>query len=72
MQLELADIKARVERLERLALGLGEEAVLRRGAADVLLYRERRQYLAALHDALAGVEKARVVLAGAVRRMEGG
>jgi hypothetical protein len=39
---------------------------------DLLLYRERKQYLAAMRDALAGVEAARVVLARAVRKMEGG
>jgi hypothetical protein len=45
---------------------------MQRGAEDLLLSRERRQYLAAVQDALAGVEAARVVLAKAVRRMEGG
>jgi hypothetical protein len=43
-----------------------------KGAEDVLLFRERRQYLRAIQDALAGAEAARVVLAGVVRRMEGG
>jgi hypothetical protein len=37
----------------------------------VLLYRERRGYLEALHAALAGIEDARVTLARALRRMEG-
>jgi hypothetical protein len=72
MQLTLAHIKARVERLERLALGLGQEAVLQRGAVDVLLYREKKHSLAGIHDAQAGVEAARVVLAGAARRLGGG
>jgi hypothetical protein len=45
---------------------------LRRGAEDLLLFRERRQYLAAVQDALAGGEAARVVLAGVVKRMERG
>jgi hypothetical protein len=72
MQLTLADIKARVERLERLALGLAREAAPQPGAVDLLLYRERKQYLAAVRDAQAGVEAARVVLARAVRRMGGG
>jgi hypothetical protein len=44
---------------------------LQRGAEDVLLSRERRQYLAAVQDALAGADAARVVLAGVVTRMEG-
>jgi hypothetical protein len=37
----------------------------------VLLFRERRQYLAGIQDALAGAEAARVVLEGVVKRMEG-
>jgi hypothetical protein len=69
--MQLADIKGRVARLERLALGLAREAALQRGAVDVLLYRERKAYLTAVRDALAGVEAARVVPARAVRRMEG-
>jgi hypothetical protein len=72
MQLELADIKRRIDRLERLALGLAREAAPQPGAVDLLLYRERKQYLKAVRDALAGVEAGRVVLARAVRRMEGG
>ena len=58
--------------LERLARGLAREVELQRGADDVLLYRERKQYLGAVQDALAGVEAARVVLARAARRLEGG
>jgi hypothetical protein len=53
-------------------MGLGREALLQRGAVDLVLYRERKQYLAAVRDALSGVEAARVVLARAARRMEGG
>jgi hypothetical protein len=36
-----------------------------------LLYRERRGYLEAIRQALAGVEGARVTLARALRRLEG-
>jgi hypothetical protein len=39
---------------------------------DLLLFRERRQYLKAIQGALAGAEAARVVLAGVVKRIEGG
>jgi hypothetical protein len=46
--------------------------VLQRGAADLLLYRERKQYLGAIQGALAGVEATRVTLAGVGRRLEGG
>jgi hypothetical protein len=37
---------------------------LHRGAEDVLLFRERKQYLRAIQDALAGADAAPVVLAG--------
>jgi hypothetical protein len=67
MQLTLADLKKRIGRLN----GLAEEVRLQRGAEGVLLFRERRQYLRAVQDALAGAEAARVVLEGVVRRMEG-
>jgi hypothetical protein len=70
MQLTLADIKGRVARLERLALGLAREASRQRGAVDVLLYRERKAYLTAVRAALAGAEAALVVLARAARRIE--
>jgi hypothetical protein len=72
MQLELPDIKARIVRLDRLARGLAKEVGTQRGAEDVLLFRERRQYLRAIQEALAGAEAARVVLEGVVRRMGGG
>jgi hypothetical protein len=71
MQLTLADLRRRTERLDGLARGLAEEVGLQRGAEDVLLFRERRQYLRGIQDALAGAEEARVVLAGVVKRMEG-
>ena len=60
-----------IERLEKLARGFSLEVGRWKGAADPLLYRERRAYLGAVQDALAGVEAARVVLAGVVRRLEG-
>jgi hypothetical protein len=60
----LTHLKARIERLDQLARGLAMEVGLQRGAEDVLLFRQRWQYLAALQDALAGVEAARVVLEG--------
>jgi hypothetical protein len=71
MQLTLADIKRRIQRLDRLARGLAKEVELQRGAEDVLLSRERKQYLAAVQDALAGADAARVVLTGVVKRMAG-
>jgi hypothetical protein len=68
MQLTLADLKKRIGRLN----GLAEEVRLQRGAEGVLLFRERRQYLATVQEALAGADAARVVLEGVVQRMGGG
>jgi hypothetical protein len=70
MQLTLADLKARIVRLERLERGFAREVALQREAEDQLLFRERKLYLKAIQDALAGAEEARVVLAGVVKRLE--
>jgi hypothetical protein len=69
MQMEFTHLKARVERLDRAGPGLAKEVALQKGADDVLLFRERKQYLRAVQDALAGAEAARVVLEGVVKRM---
>jgi hypothetical protein len=45
---------------------------LQKGTEGVLLSRERKQYLRAIQEALAGADPARAVLEGVVRRMEGG
>jgi hypothetical protein len=71
MRLELRDLKARIERLDQLARGLAKEVGLQKGAEDVLLFRERKQYLAGIQEALAGADAARVVLEGVVKRMGG-
>ena len=42
MQLALKDVKARIERLDRLARGLAREVAQQKGAEDLLLFRERR------------------------------
>jgi hypothetical protein len=70
--MQLQDLQARIIRLKQLAKGLAREVGLQRGAEDVLLFRERKQYLAGIQDALAGADPARVVLTGVVRRLEGG
>jgi hypothetical protein len=67
----LADLKAKIERLDRLARGLAKEVTLWRGCNDPLLFGERKAYLAGIQDALAGAEAARVVMAKVVRRLEG-
>ncbi len=68
--LTLTDVVARIVRLDELTRGLAKEVLLWREADDPLLYLERRAYLKAIQDALAGVESARVVLARARPRLE--
>jgi hypothetical protein len=68
--LNVTDVEKRMRRLEELTRGLSREVALWREANDPLLYLERRAYLNAVQDALAGVEAARVVLARAVQRMQ--
>jgi hypothetical protein len=70
MQLTVVDLKARIARLGQLERGFAREVALQREAEDQLLFRERKQYLTAIQDALAGAEAARVVLAAVVKRVE--
>jgi hypothetical protein len=75
MQLEVRHLRARVERLDRLARGLAKKVGLWKLGNDPLLFAERRVYLKAVQDALAGTdgaEEARVVLARVVKRLEEG
>jgi hypothetical protein len=72
MQLQLRDLKRRIARLDGLARGLAKEVSPWKGGNDPLLFAERRQYLRAIQDALAGADEARVVLAGVVKRLEAG
>jgi hypothetical protein len=51
---------------------LAKEVVLWKECNDPLLYLERKAYLEAIQDALAGVDAARVVLARARQRIENG
>jgi hypothetical protein len=69
--MNLADLRGRVRRLDQLARGLAKEVTLWKSSSDdPLLYVERRAYLNAIQDALAGIESARVVLARARQRLE--
>jgi hypothetical protein len=68
--MNLADLRARVRRLDELARGLAKEVQLWRRGNDPLLYLERKIYLEGIQDALAGVEAARVLLAKVCRRLE--
>jgi hypothetical protein len=66
-----AGAQGRIARLDRLARGLAEEVSLWMGGNDPLLLAERRMYLKAIQDALAGAEEAKVVLARVVNRLGG-
>jgi hypothetical protein len=67
----LKQIAACVERLDQLSRGLAREISIVREANDPMLYLERNAYLAAMGDALQGIESARVVLAKACQRLNG-
>ena len=51
---DVADLKARIERLEKLAQGFSVEEGRWKGDDGLLLFRERKAYLGAVQDALAG------------------
>jgi hypothetical protein len=68
--MNLSDIAARVQRLDQLSRGLSREVWLWRECNDPLLYLERKAYFGAIQDALAGVEKARVIMAKARQRLD--
>jgi hypothetical protein len=68
--MNLSDLRARVRRLDQLARGLALEVSLWKSCDDPLLYVERKSYLSAIQDALAGTEAARVALAKVVQRLE--
>jgi hypothetical protein len=72
MQLQVRDLKGRIARLDRLARGLAKEVALWREGNDPLLFAERRMYLKAVQNALAGVDEAKVILVRAVKRLDGG
>jgi hypothetical protein len=61
----------RIDRLNELSLELAKEIVVIADGNDPLLHLERRAYLNALRDAVAGFETARVILARARQRWRG-
>jgi hypothetical protein len=67
--MNLADLAARIRRLDELSRGLAKEVALWKACNDPLLYLERKAYLKAIQDALAGAEEARVALVKARQRL---
>jgi hypothetical protein len=49
------DIVARVQRLERLSIGLAKEIVTWKECNDPLLYRERQDYLQGIRNVQSGI-----------------
>jgi hypothetical protein len=70
VQLRVAGLKVRIERLRKLVEGLATELAIQAGHPGVLLDREHREYLAAVQQTIAGADDARVVLARVVKRLE--
>jgi hypothetical protein len=69
---QLRDLQARITRLQELTRVLAEEVHPQKRAGEAVLGGwERWAYLRAVEDALAGVDEARNLLAGAVQRLEG-
>jgi hypothetical protein len=64
------DLRARVRRLEELSLGLSREIELWRKTMHPLQFVEREAYVGALGNAVSAAEEARVILAGAMHRIE--
>jgi hypothetical protein len=65
------DLAARIRRLCELERGLAKEVALWKEDRDhPLLFLERKAYLGAIQDALAGVESARVVLSKVLQRVQ--
>jgi hypothetical protein len=65
----LADLSARVRRLDQLSRGRARELTIIRRAKDPMLYLERRAYLMAMVSVLRAIEEARVTLAKACQRL---
>jgi hypothetical protein len=70
--MNLDDLTARIQRFDALARGFAKEVTLWKQSNDPLLYLERKAYLGAVQNALAGVEEARVILAKVCQRLDRG
>ena len=68
--LQLHDIKTHIARLHDLTRGLAKEAAVWKTGEAPLLYLERKAYLNAMLNALAGLKEASVTPASAAGRIE--
>jgi hypothetical protein len=68
--MNLAELTARISRLDRLAQRLARQVTFGGEGEDPLEYHEERTHLNAILDALAAVESARTTLDRARQRLE--
>ena len=68
--MNLTDMRARMQRLARLAQGLATEASLWKKCDAPVLYVHRLEYLEGIQDAVSGLEKARVAMARMIQQEE--
>ncbi len=68
--MNLADLSARIDRLDKLSRGLADEERLWRDRCDPLFFWERREYLEALNRANVELSNARSALAKARLRLQ--
>jgi hypothetical protein len=66
--MSLADLRARMRRLEVLVNGLGLEESLWRICSMPVLAVDRQAYINAINEAIHGLESARVILAKVCRK----
>jgi hypothetical protein len=65
-----ADMRARMQRLAKLAQGLAQEPSIWRKCDAPVLYVHRLEYVEGIQDAVSGLEKARVALAKMIHQEE--
>jgi hypothetical protein len=68
--MNLEDIRARIHRLEKLIMGLGQEESHWRTCSAPVLADERDEYRDAIHGALRSLELARMALVRITHRLE--
>jgi hypothetical protein len=70
MDLDIKELRARVERLHKLSTGFARERLLWKKSIPPTLYVEQEAYLNAIDEASQAVSKARSVLVKACQRLE--
>ena len=68
--MNLTDMRARMQRLAKLAQGLAQEASLWKKCDAPVLYVHRLEYMEGIENAVSGLEKARVALAKMIHQEE--